>query len=117
MVIEDGHNMESLFPEMNLLSPGEGKVIFDGTEASIRVPKGTYLIDAAREAGLEVPQQCGGMAICLWCRMEVLEGEAYLSKHSNGEKRLVEWGKLNERERASCQAQVLGNVTVTAQYW
>ena len=109
--------MDSLFLDVDLSSSGTCRVSFSGTGKSIVVPYGTYLIDAAREAGLEVPQQCGRMAICSWCSMEVLEGESNLSELSDGERRLIDWEKLAETERASCQTEVLGNVRVTARYW
>ena len=109
--------MDSLFPDMDLSPRKDCTVQFAGADISITLPVGTLLIEAAREAGLEVPQQCGGMAICSWCKMEVVEGERGLSPLTEGEHRLREWNKLKEHERASCQAEILGDVIVAARYW
>lgn len=92
-------------------------VVFEGTGIVATVPIGTYLIDAARDAGLDVPQQCGGFAICSWCRMRVLHGAGSLTPPTYGEERLRSWEMLAGDERASCQAVVIGNLTVSATYW
>ncbi len=109
--------MESLFPDLEPSPRADCNVLFSGPDVSITVPRGTLLIDAAREAGLYVPQQCGGLAICSWCRMEILQGEGHLSPPTEGEKRLREWEKLSENERASCQAEIHGDLIVDARYW
>jgi ferredoxin len=93
------------------------RVVFEGTGIVATVPIGTYLIDAARDAGLDVPQQCGGFAICSWCRMTVLHGAASLSLPTFGEERLRSWEMLGIDERASCQSVVLDDLTVSATYW
>jgi ferredoxin len=83
----------------------------------ISVPAGTLLLDAARDAGLPVAQSCGGFAICSWCKMQVLEGMEHLSAIEPNEARLIRREKFAPNERASCQAEVLGDVTVTTTYW
>ena len=109
--------MESLFPELNLSPKQVCKVDYASTGRSNIVPWGTLLIEAARDAMLDVPQQCGGLAICSWCKMEIVIGAQNLSELTDGEERLREWGKLSESERASCQAEIHGDVTVAARYW
>jgi 2Fe-2S ferredoxin len=75
------------------------------------------LLDAARRAGLPVAQSCGGLAICSWCKMQVLSGEGSLSAIEPPEFRLIARERFGSNERASCQAEVLGDVTVTTTYW
>lgn len=87
---------------VNVLSP----------EKTIEVDPGTLLIDALREGGIDVPQQCGGFAICGWCKVRIVEGEENLSAVDSDEERLFDWGKLQPGERASCRAEVRGDVTV-----
>jgi ferredoxin len=84
---------------------------------SIEVASGTLLLDAARDAGRPVAQSCGGLAICSWCRMQVVEGMEALSPIEPEEERLIRRQGFKENERASCQAEVLGDVTVTTTYW
>jgi ferredoxin len=92
-------------------------VRFEPTGISITVEPGTLLLDATREAGLPVAQSCGGFAICSWCKMQVLAGWESLSPIEPREARLIAREKFKPNERASCQAEVLGDVTVTTTYW
>ena len=84
---------------------------------TITVESGTLLLEAVREAGLPVAQSCGGWAICSWCKMQVLEGMEHLSPIEDAEERLIRREGFAPNERASCQAEVLGDVTVTTKYW
>ena len=104
--------MESLFPDYAPRRRPACRVREASSGRSIEVRAGTLLIDALREAGVDVPQQCGGFAICSWCKVRVIEGEDNLSRIGPEEERLFEWGKLSPGERASCQAEVYGEVVV-----
>ncbi len=103
------HGMEDLF--------GVFTVRFEPSGKELRVERGMLLLDAARQAGLPVAQSCGGFAICSWCRMQVLAGSENLSAVEPPEDRLMRRQKFADGERASCQAEVLGDVTVTTTYW
>lgn len=92
-------------------------VRFEPVGRSIEVEEGTLLLDAARAAGLPVAQSCGGWAICSWCKMQVLEGLENLSEIEPNEARLIRRQSFAANERSSCQAEVLGAVTVTTTYW
>jgi len=105
-----GNGMEELFPR-------GCTVRFEPSGCSILVPHGTLLLDAARQAGLPVAQSCGGFAICSWCRMQVLAGGENLSAIEANEGRLIRRQSFAPNERASCQAEVHGDVTVTTTYW
>ncbi len=92
-------------------------VRFEPSGITIDVDPGTLLLDAARSAGLPVAQSCGGLAICSWCKMQVLEGADNLSPIEPAEARLIARENFKPNERASCQAEVMGDVTVTTTYW
>ena len=49
-------------------------VTFDGGAEPVSVPTGTLLSEAARLAGLDVSQPCGGQGRCGRCAVEVVEG-------------------------------------------
>jgi len=50
------------------------KVILDGREHELKVPaRGDAVLDAALDAGLDVPFACKG-AVCCTCKARVLEG-------------------------------------------
>lgn len=102
---------------MQELFPRGYTVRFEPSGRSIFVPPGTLLLDAARDAGLPVAQSCGGFAICSWCRMQVLHGTESLSPIAANEERLIHRESFKPNERASCQAEVHGDVTVTTTYW
>ena len=92
-------------------------VRFEPSGITAEVDEGALLLDVAREAGLPVAQSCGGFAICSWCRMQVLEGPENLSPIEPPEARLIRRQNFAPNERASCQAEVMGDVVVTTTYW
>lgn len=112
--------MESLFPDYQPKSRDEKnegerrscRVRIVSSEHTIEVDPGTLLIDALLDAGVYVPQQCGGFAICAWCKVRIIEGEEHLSPVGPEEERLFDWGRLGAGERASCQAEVYGDVVI-----
>jgi 2Fe-2S ferredoxin len=108
----------SLFEEFETgRMPARCTVRFEPSGASVVVEPGTLLIDAARAAGMPVAQSCGGWAICSWCKMQVLAGGGNLSPIEGNEARLAARQSFAPNERASCQAEVFGDVTVTTTYW
>jgi uncharacterized 2Fe-2S/4Fe-4S cluster protein (DUF4445 family) len=52
----------------------EHLVRFDAAAEPVRVPTGTLLSEAARLAGVEIGQPCGGQGRCGRCAVQVLEG-------------------------------------------
>lgn len=90
---------------------------FAPSGAFVDVPPGTTLLEAIRAAGLPVAQSCGGFAICSWCKVCVVSGAENLSAVEPPEARLIARQKFAPDERASCQAELLGDATVTTTYW
>ena len=72
------------------------------------VPVGTTLLDASEDAGVELESDCGGVAACNACRVEVLEGYDNLSPQGPEEDPFLD----ADGQRLGCQAQVLGDVRV-----
>jgi len=54
----------------------EHTVTFDTARQPVRVPTGTLLSEAARLAGVEIAQPCGGQGRCGRCAVQVTAGEA-----------------------------------------
>ncbi len=52
----------------------EHTVTFDTAEAPVTVPTGALLTEAARLAGVEIAQPCGGQGRCGRCAVQVIEG-------------------------------------------
>jgi len=52
------------------------KVTFQPDDASVEVPSGTYILDAASKAGVFINSLCGGDGVCGRCRVVIKEGKA-----------------------------------------
>ena len=87
-----------------------------------RFPKGTAVIDAARELGVYVESVCGGRGICGRCQCEVQEGKfakhgitssnEHISALGPKEIRYAEKRELKEGRRLSCSAYVEGDLVI-----
>ena len=77
------------------------------------VPKNLSLLEAAEALGFPLNHDCGGNASCSTCRVEVIWGGENLSEIDFEEQDLLDREALTESyHRLSCQARVLGEVTV-----
>ncbi|MEM9277936.1 MAG: ASKHA domain-containing protein [Pseudomonadota bacterium] len=87
-----------------------------------RFPKGTMIIDAARELGVYVESVCGGRGICGRCQIDIQTGEfakhgitsslENISPFSAKETRYSEKRELKEGRRLSCSSTVEGDLVV-----
>ncbi|HET7376020.1 MAG TPA: 2Fe-2S iron-sulfur cluster-binding protein, partial [Anaerolineae bacterium] len=85
----------------------EHTVTFDLTPQPIRVPTGTLLIEAARLAGIDIGQPCGGQGRCGRCAVIV----------NNGDVRRRSTLRLSDKDVAAgyalaCQSVIEGDVAV-----
>lgn len=87
-----------------------------------RFPKGTTLLDAARQLGVYVESVCGGRATCGRCQIEVQKGhfakhkitssEDHISKVGPREARYAEKRAMPAGRRLSCSATVEGDLVI-----
>ncbi len=87
-----------------------------------RFPRGTAVIDAARELGVYVESVCGGRGICGRCQCEVQEGKfakhgitssnEHISALGAKELRYAEKRELKDGRRLSCSAYVEGDLVI-----
>ncbi|HEU4986349.1 MAG TPA: 2Fe-2S iron-sulfur cluster-binding protein, partial [Rhizobiaceae bacterium] len=63
-------------PPANITDP---LILFMPSGKRGRFPKGTPILDAARQLGVYVESVCGGRATCGRCQVEVQEG--HFAKH------------------------------------
>jgi ferredoxin len=75
------------------------------------------LMDAIHQTGLGLGQSCDGIALCGFCRVQVLEGVENLSPMEREEERVLASVHAGDDERLACCATVNGPVTVTTTYW
>lgn len=80
----------------------------DLTASTVRVPTGTLLVDAARLAGLQISQPCGGQGRCGRCAVQVTSGKI----RSRSTLRLSSEDIANGYTLA-CQSVVEGSLTVS----
>jgi 2Fe-2S ferredoxin len=71
------------------------------------------LLDAAKDLGCPLNNDCGGNASCTTCRVEVQSGGENLSEIDFDEQDLLDREALSEPwHRLGCQAKILGDVVV-----
>jgi len=77
----------------------------------------TTLMDAVLQTGLGLGQSCDGIALCGFCRVQILAGAENLSAKASEEKKVLAAMHAGADERLACCATVKGPVTVTTTYW
>jgi len=98
-------------------------VVFTPSGRRGRFPRGTTLLQAARELGVDVDSVCGGRALCGRCQITLSEGEfakhgissrpAHISPPGPAEERYrTRNEKMVPGRRLSCQTEIHGDVVV-----
>jgi len=87
-----------------------------------RFQKGTPILTAARQLGVDIDSVCGGRGICGRCQVVVSEGEFaklgvtsdahHLSDFSSTEQRYADKRGMKPGRRLSCSAQLLGDLVI-----
>ncbi|MFC2968269.1 ASKHA domain-containing protein [Acidimangrovimonas pyrenivorans] len=97
-------------------------VIFTPSGKRGRVPRGTPVLTAARQLGVDLDSVCGGRGICSKC--QVTPGYGEFPKHGVhvAADALSEWNQVEERydrvrglakgRRLGCQARIMGDVVI-----
>lgn len=87
-------------------------VTADGRGASAVVGSDATLLDAARQAGVEMDATCGGRGRCRSCRVKVLAGE--VSPPTLQDTLQLGHDEVQERFRLACQTHPTGDCSVAA---
>jgi uncharacterized 2Fe-2S/4Fe-4S cluster protein (DUF4445 family) len=98
-------------------------VVFTPSGRRGRFPRGTPLLQAARELGVDIDSVCGGRALCGRCQIILSEGEfakhgissraAHISPPGAAEERYrARNAKMAPDRRLSCQTQLFGDVVI-----
>jgi ferredoxin len=77
----------------------------------------TNLLDALLQVGMPVSQACDGVAMCGFCRVQVIEGGENLTPMESEEGKILASLHADDDERLACCARVTGPVTVATDYW
>lgn len=79
----------------------------DNIDTSITVPSGTLLAEAARDAGVEISQPCGGQGRCGRCALQIKTGKVRRRSTLHLSPESIEQGFA-----LACQSVVEGNATI-----
>ncbi len=88
----------------------DAEVVFWPSGKSVRVRRGTSVLDASRRAGVTIATRCGGKAACFMCKVTVRPGSE-LAPIGDAERRKLA-GLEEKGIRLSCQTRVTGRVEV-----
>jgi ferredoxin len=102
------------FPEFNV---EVATVRCEPSGREVRVVHESNLLDAVLQTGLGLGQSCDGVALCGFCRVQVLEGLENLSPMGEEEAKILAAQRAGENERLACCTRIGGPVTVTTDYW
>jgi uncharacterized 2Fe-2S/4Fe-4S cluster protein (DUF4445 family) len=104
------------------VSDSDPLVLFMPSGRRGRFPKGTPVLEAARQIGVYVESVCGGRGICGRCQISIAEGHFakhgvsssadHLSQFSDTEKRFKDKRGLADDRRLSCSATIQGDLVV-----
>ncbi len=97
-------------------------IVFSPSGKRGHFPLGTPVLQAARELGVDIDSICGGRARCGRCQVLAVEGSFpkeninshadHLSEMGESEEYCQQRGRMEEGNRLSCQAQILGDVRI-----
>ncbi len=94
---------------------GPVEVRFGAT--SVRVERGTTLLEAAESARIDLRSYCGGNCSCGTCRVVILRGARHLSRREGMEEMALGADHVARGDRLACQAQAHGDVEVEIPEW
>jgi uncharacterized 2Fe-2S/4Fe-4S cluster protein (DUF4445 family) len=83
------------------------KILFDPMNTLVQVQKGTILLDAIREAGVNVESVCGGKGDCGKCKIILVTGE--VAKLSSKYEKHFSPEQLSVGYQLACQVRVLSD--------
>jgi len=83
----------------------------------VRVPCGTRIVDAVRQAGLPIASTCGDGGLCARCGVTILSGRTSVSPETAEETRAKRFNRIDPEQRLSCMATLSGDVRITTSYW
>jgi uncharacterized 2Fe-2S/4Fe-4S cluster protein (DUF4445 family) len=87
------------------------KIIFNPMDKMVEVERGTILLDAIREAGINIRSICGGEGECGTCKVILNKGE--ISRVSTKYKDWLSPQEISEGYHLACQIRILSDCEFT----
>jgi 2Fe-2S ferredoxin len=90
------------------VTDGSAIIEWVGEDRRIEVPLGTDLREAAKRAGAQQGDSCGGKCACSTCHVYVVEGAKLLSEKEEEEEDTLDKGfDVRATSRLGCQSKVV----------
>jgi ferredoxin len=93
------------------------QVRFPSRGCSVRVPSGTLLIDAVRDAQLPIASACRADGLCGRCGVAILAGADDVGAETPEETRSKQRNRIDPKLRLACRIRVCADLAVAAPYW
>jgi len=78
---------------------------------------GQTIYDVLRKNDVPIGSSCNGEAVCVKCKVQVLEGMDRLDSPNKKEAQVQAAYSFADNERLACQARIFGDVTISTLYW
>ncbi len=93
------------------------EIKFVKSRPAVEVSSGANLMQALLAHEIPVASSCRGDGVCAKCRVRIVEGAKNLSPETEIEAMRRDQFDFAGDERLSCQAEVLGDITIDTPYW
>ena len=90
--------------------PQSINVTFQPGAQTTQVPRGTFILDAAQAAGINLAAPCGGKGLCGQCQVIIKSGQA--GEVTEAERQHLSPEQLSQGVRLACQARVVDAAVV-----
>lgn len=87
-------------------------ITVENTGDVIEASPAVSILNNLLQNGVSISHVCGGRAQCGTCRLEIIDGDRYLSPRTDIEKRKLRQIGNPEKIRLACQTHTVGNITV-----
>jgi ferredoxin len=91
------------------------EIRFRPSGRTVRVPRGTTLLEAARRAGLPAARACGGDLLCGRCACTVAPAGA--SPEGEAERRTKQRNRVDPGRRLACAVRLEDDLEASAPGW
>lgn len=89
------------------------KITFIDQDIELNAEEGDTVLEIAALNGIEIPTDCGGMAVCGTCHVYIEEGMEHLPEISIDEEELLaDHYNRTDKSRLACQCRISGDVKV-----
>lgn len=93
------------------LMTGKVIIVFEPGFQKMKTSVGTTVFEAAKEAGVGIRSECGGVGSCGKCRVIIRNSDA-VSEVTEAERRHLSRSEIDSCFRLACQTRILRNTTV-----